>query len=260
LLLLATAVIAVSTGSTSTDLLWNIGGLVVAVVLIACLVHQELRGSARLLPQNALRLNSPLLALYATIGLLIIGMTSETFVPYFLQILHGHSPLVSGYMVALIAAGWTVAEIWSSGWKDGAVRRAIIYGPVLVWIGMLLMAFSMPIQSQGDGLMLALISLGLTLIGLGIGLGWPHLLTRVLQLAANGDQDTAASSITTVQLFATALGSAMAGMLANMGGLNAPGGLAGTSNAAWWVFILLAAAPLLAIFSAVRVTKELKNS
>lgn len=100
--------------------------------------------------------------------------------------------------------------------------------------------------------------LGLVLVGFGIGLGWPHLLTRILQVAPRDDQDAAATSITTVQLFATALGSALAGMLANLGGLNLPGGIEGTSNAALWLFVVLAAAPLLAILSAIRVAAALK--
>lgn len=259
LLLLTVAVLAVSAGSTSPDPLWNIAGVALAAVLMLLLVRKELTGATRLLPKNALRLDSPLLALYITIGLLVVGMTSETFVPYFLQTLHGQTPLLSGYLAALMAAGWTVSEIWSSGWKDSGIRRAIVSGPVLVLAGMLVLAFSAPLHAQGDWTVLGFVCLGLALVGFGIGLGWPHLLTRILQVASRDDQDAAATSITTVQLFATALGSALAGMLANLGGLNVPGGIEGTSSAAWWLFAVLAAAPLLAIFSAVHVAAGLKE-
>ena len=225
LLLLTVAVLAISAGSISPDPLWNMGGVALAVVLMLLLMRQEFTSETRLLPRNALRLNSPLLALYITIGLLMIGMTSETFVPYFLQTLHAQTPLLSGYLAALMAAGWTVSEIWSSGWKDSGIRRAIVNGPVLVLAGMLVLAFSTPLHAQGDWTVLAFICLGLALVGFGIGLGWPHLLTRILQVAPSDDQDAAATSITTVQLFATAMGSALAGMLANLGGLNVPGGI-----------------------------------
>lgn len=257
--LLTGAVLAVSAGSTSSEPFWNIAGVVCAAVLMWFLVRKEFTSETRLLPKNALRLNSPLLALYITIGLLVIGMTSETFVPYFLQTLHEQTPLVSGYLAALMAAGWTVSEVWSSGWKDSGIRRAIVNGPVLVLAGMLVLAFSAPRYAQGDWTVLSFICLGLTLVGFGIGLGWPHLLTRILQVAPREDQDAAATSITTVQLFATALGSALAGMLTNLGGLNIPGGIEGTSNAAFWLFAMLAIAPLLAIFSALRVSARLKK-
>ena len=259
LLLLTAAVLAVSTGSISPDPLWNIAGVALAAVLMLLLVRKEFTSETRLLPKNALHLNSPLLALYITIGLLVVGMTSETYVPYFLQILHAQTPLLSGYLAALMAAGWTVSEIWSSGWKDSDIRRAIINGPVLVLAGMIVLAFSTPLHAQGNWTVLGFICLGLALVGFGIGLGWPHLLTRILQVAPGEDQAAAATSITTVQLFAAASGSALAGMLANLGGLNTPGGIDGTSGAAWWLFSVLALAPLLGVFSAVRVAATLRK-
>ncbi|MET5116535.1 MFS transporter, partial [Burkholderia pseudomallei] len=62
-------------------------------------------------------------------------------------------------------------------------------------------------------------------VGVGIGVGWPHLLTQVLSNAPAGQEDLAATSITTVQLYATASGSALAGRVANLAGFSAPGGL-----------------------------------
>lgn len=259
LIFLVTAVLAVSAGSMSSAITVNIAGISAAALLILLLIRQEFISETRLLPRNALRLNSPLLALYITMALLIIGMTSETFVPYFLQILHGQTPLISGYLAALMAAGWTVSEIWSSGWQMRGIKRAIAAGPALVLAGMVLLAFVTPRSASSDGQILVLIGTGLALIGFGIGLGWPHLLTRILQVAPADDQDAAATSITTVQLFATALGSAIAGMLANAGGLSAPGGIAGASSAAWLLFAVMAGAPMLSLLSAKKVIAGFKQ-
>ena len=95
------------------------------------------------------------------------------------------------------------------------------------------------------------ILLGLSLVGFGIGFGWPHLLTRILQVAAPADKEIAAASITTVQLFATALGAALAGMIVNVNGFN-DGTLTGVMSSAYWLMMLLAIAPLIAIFTARR--------
>lgn len=252
LFLLATAVLAVCAGSVSPLPTWNIAGIAISIVLVFLLVRHESKTLTRLLPINALRLNAPLCALYATMGLLVIGMTSEIFVPYFLQTLHGQTPLISGYLAALMAAGWTLSEVISSGWKDRGIRRAIISGPVFVLLGLVILAIATPFNSGGDWALLTPICIALTLVGFGIGLGWPHLLTRVLQVASAEDQDAAASSITTVQLFATALGAALAGMIANMAGLNDPAGIEGTANAARWLFALFTIAPILAIITAIR--------
>ena len=61
--------------------------------------------------------------------------------------------------------------------------------------------------------------------------------------------------MTTVQLFATAMGAAFAGMVANAGGLVDPGGLASTEGAARWLFGAFAVVPLLCVVSARRVVR-----
>lgn len=259
LLLLVGAVLVVSAGSASVDPIWNASGVVVASALMSMLVRLERRAVVRLLPASALSLRSPLLALYLTMGLLVVGMTSETFVPYFLQKLHGQTPLISGYIAALMAAGWTVSEVLSSGWKARGVRLAIINGPVLVLLGMLLLALSMPRSGDESGQALTLICVGLGLVGFGIGLGWPHLLTQVLVVTPVRDQDCAGASITTVQLFATALGAAFAGMIVNLAGLGDPGDAQGISAAATWLFGLFAFAPLAGIVTAVRAARTVTS-
>lgn len=260
LLLLTAAVLAISLGSTDPRLSVNLASVAVAAVLLLLLVRRERNGRYRLLPRNALRRGSPLLALYLTIGLLVVGMTSETFVPYFLQLLHAQTPLLSGYLAALMAAGWTLGEVWSSGWQGKRIKLAIIAGPLLVLAGMVALTLGLPVHGNGALGLLGVISLALLLVGFGIGLGWPHLLTRVLQVTPPEEQDAAATSITTVQLVATALGAALAGMLANQGGLNAPGGITGGQSAAYVLFGVLALAPLLAVFSAGRSAKALQIS
>lgn len=104
-------------------------------------------------------------------------MTCEVFVPYFLQRLHGQSPLASGYMSALMALGWTVSEIISAGWKGAKMRASILLGPIFVLAGLVLLALTLSVPSAGTWAIMSPILLGLSLVGFGIGFGWPHLLT-----------------------------------------------------------------------------------
>jgi hypothetical protein len=64
-----------------------------------------------------------------------------------------------------------------------------------------------------------LCGLALAGVGAGVGICWPHLLTRVLTLAAPGEGGTASAAITTVQLYGMATGAAVAGLVANAAGL-----------------------------------------
>ena len=256
LLFLTAAVLAVSAGSVSPELSHNILGLGAAVILTALLIRSERRARHRLLPDGAFRISTALGALYATMSLLAVAVTSgEIFVPLFLQVLHHQSALVAGYLAALMGAGWTLGSVASSGASGAGIRRAILAGPILGLVGMLMLADLMGSPSRGDWLAVMPICLALVAIGLGVGLAWPHLLTRVFQAAPAGEQDLTSASITTVQLFATALGAALAGMVANLAGLTEPGGIAGTMSAAGWLFGVFALAPVIGVFTALRVIR-----
>lgn len=251
LVLLTLSVLAISAGSSSSDLSWNILGLGGAFVLGMALVAVEARSNKKLLPSGAFQFRSAIAALYALMSLLVLTVTSgEVFAPLFLQVLHQQSPLMAGYLAALMAAGWTLGAIVSSGLTGRLIQRAIVAGPVLGLLGMGRLAWLVPETSAGLWLDLAPICLALALIGLGVGLAWPHLLTRVLKVVEPGEQELAGASITTIQLFATATGAALAGMIANAGGLIDPGGVEGTARAAYYLFGLFAIAPFFGIFVA----------
>ncbi|MDR0218289.1 MAG: MFS transporter [Enterobacteriaceae bacterium] len=250
LILLSVAVLAVSAGSLSQDIRMNIIGIITAVVLVTLLVFYERRARVKLLPENALSLHSPHLILFATMTLLVIGLAGDMFVPYFLQILHGQSPLVSGYMVAMAAIGWTVGEVLSASWQGAKMRFAVSSGPAFMLAGMLLLLVILPHQSAGEWQIILPLILGLGLFGFGVGFGWPHLLTRILLVSSDADKNIAGSSITTIQLFASAFGAALAGMITNIFGFYQPGGIEGAASASHWLFLLFAIAPILALLTA----------
>jgi MFS family permease len=248
LALLTASVVAVSAGSVSINPLWNGIGLVVAGLMAALLVRAELGARARLLPKGALDAGGRLVALYATIALLVTGMQTDIFVPYFLQVLHGQSPLIAGYLAALMAMGWTLGSMLSAGRSGEAGIRAVRTGPVFVLAGLVVLLFFVPVPG-GVGWQLMPICAGLLLVGLGIGVAWPHLVTNVFKETPVSEQGLAAGSITTVQLYATAFGAAAAGMVANLGGLSDPGGAEGASSAALLLFGAFLVAPTLALVS-----------
>jgi MFS family permease len=253
LVLLTLAVLAVSLGSVQPGLVWNAAGLAAALVSLALLVLIERRAGQRLLPRGALQPTAPLGLVFATMSLLTITVTgTEIFVPLFLQVLHGQSPLIAGYLAAAMGAGWTLGSIASSGAQGPGIGRAMVAAPVVAVVGMVCLALLVPAPSAGTWPQIATICLALATVGIGVGLGWPHLLTRVLQIASADEQALASASITTVQLFATAFGAALAGMVANLAGLTDPGGTTGTADAAFWLFAVFALAPALAILASAR--------
>lgn len=239
LLLLTGVVLAISVGSVKPSPLYNALGFLVAMVLLYAVYRVEGSDRHRMLPKHSLTPGSALLPIYLSMSLMVIGMTSEVFVPYFLQVLHLQTPLVAGYIAALMAAGWTLGALYSSSLVPAAANRAILHGPVFVVSGLTLAAVFVP-HSDSSLISLTGVSLSMIAVGTGIGLAWPHLLTRVLANVPDREKDIAGASITTVQLIATAIGAALAGMIANLAGLTNPGEVTGASSAAAWLFGLYA--------------------
>jgi predicted MFS family arabinose efflux permease len=176
--------------------------------------------------------------------MLLIAMTSEVFVPYFLQTLHGVTPLDAGLISSLMAAGWSIGSLASAGAAPLASRVLMNCGPWAMALGLLVLAALMPLD--GGAAVLIGVGTGLAGLGLGIGMCWPHLGTQVFRNAPERERDLASGSITIVIMVGNAFGSALGGMVTNMAGLTAPGGAAGAASAAAWLFGLFAVSPLVA--------------
>jgi len=245
LALLAAATVALSLGSLGDQMIWSVacvGGALLAAILLLLI---ELQGRNTLLPRDTFSRQSRLGVLYATGALLVIGMQPEIYVPYLLQVLHGFSPLVAGYLAALMAIGWTSGSLVSGSWTGGAADRAVRAGPVFGVVGLALLAAFMPQPFDNSWWPVFCVAAGLVSVGFGIGMAWPHLVTRVFETATVDQRDQATGGVTTVQLFATALGSAGAGTLAKLAGVSNPGGELGASSTAFWLFTCFAIVPLM---------------
>jgi predicted MFS family arabinose efflux permease len=245
LCVLVGSVLAVSVGSTASWAVANAAGLAAALAGLMLFVWLEAR-RRRLLPHGACNPSTALGAAYATMMMLIVGVSTEIFVPYFLQVLHGMTPLHAGYLSALMSAGWSIGAVGGSSQSIGGTRALLTAGPLLL-AGMLAGMFLLMPRSGvlGDG---QLWVIGALLLGQGLGIGsaWPHLCAKVFAFAPDAEKDLAATSITIVIMVANALGSALGGMVTNGAGMTNPGGPAGAAQAAAWLFGLYTLAPLLA--------------
>ncbi len=250
LCVLVGSVLAVSVGSSAPRAAANAAGLAVALAGLMLFVWLEARGR-RLLPHGACNPATALGAAYATMMMLIVGVSTEIFVPYFLQVLHGMTPLHAGYLSALMSAGWSIGAVGGSSQSIGGTRALLTAGPLLLASMLAGMFLLMPRSGVFGDAQLWVIGAFLLGQGLGIGAAWPHLCAKVFAFAPDSEKDLAATSITIVIMVANALGSALGGMVTNGAGMTNPGGPAGAAPAAAWLFGLYTLAPLLA-FLAVR--------
>jgi MFS family permease len=237
----------------------NVEGTLLRTALVAAgfaslvaLVFYERRSETRLFPRVATIFTHPLAKTYLVMFLLIVGLNSDIFVPYFLQTMHGTKPLVAGYIVAMVATGWAVAGMWTASWQGRRARLAMLAGPVVLFASTVILAFVIGrANPSGDLRILGAICALLFGMGVGIGLGWAHLISLVMTLSDGPEADKATAAINLIPSLAAAFGSAVCGVIANTAGLVTPGGVEGGIAAAFWLYTIVSVAGLLALFTVV---------
>ncbi|MFF4418353.1 MFS transporter [Streptosporangium sp. NPDC001559] len=218
LLLVTAATAAVSVAGVLPGPLAMAAGVAVALLLVAAFVARERRGEPRVFPYAAYRPGSPLKWLYLTLALLAFGVAVESFLPLFGQRLGGLVPAAAGFFGAAISLGWSAAQIVSSSAvRERTVLRSRVAGPLLLASGLLVQGL---LQRQDSPVWLVLVWVPVLFVaGAGIGLAYPHLSVAVMSSTRDPEEGgRAAAAIATVTSLSIAFGTAVAGVLVNLGG------------------------------------------
>ncbi|MDM9623606.1 MFS transporter [Rhizobium sp. S96] len=246
--LLLAAVLLVSLAGTIDETQSKAMLVGASVIAIVTMIVLERRSANRLLPSGAFTLSKPVARVYLTMFLLLLVLTSDIYIPYFLQVLHAVTPLISGYLTALVALGWTFAAFFSGTLSGKRASKAIVIGCVVETVAVASLTIFLARDNQATELsLLGPAVVGMFMMGFGVGLGWAHLVTKVLRLVDSAEQDKASAAISTVQSLGSAFGAAIAGVIANSTGLLDPGGIAGSMSAAHWLYIIMALPGLITI-------------
>jgi MFS family permease len=166
---------------------------------------------------------------------------------------YGFSPIAGGYFGGVMAISWTLAALVTASIVRGRSRRSLIVaGPILMACGLGLESVALAMDVP------ALMVCAMVPIGFGIGGAWAHLGSLLMETAVPDERDLASACITTTQLIAGALGSAVAGTLANLAGLAAAITAGNTTDivlAGHCLFLIYTVVPLLGIVTARRAIK-----
>jgi MFS family permease len=217
----------------------RLGLLAAALLLIALMLRLDGRARVRLFPSGMLRLGHPLGRAFWVVFFLAMSTTPVTvFLPLFLQVLHGASPAVAGYLTAAQSLAWTTAALCSARLGHDGVGRAVVLGPVAIVIG-----FAGLVLTAATG-PLAAVAVAVLLVGGGIGAAWAHVGAIALGAARPGEEDVTASMIPSTQAFAVALGAALSGVVANAAGLAGEASRPATALAASVLYAVFVVVPL----------------
>lgn len=237
--LLTAGVMSVGIASEGATLAARIGLIGLALALVFTTFQLDRSGVNRLFPSHPL-------SWFTTTGtgywaMFLASMTHTVigvFLPLALQELHGQSPIVAGYMMAILAIGWTLASLATAKWRGRAVIAAMILGLSLCVLGLTGLAWGVTTLSP-----FAIAALN-GVVGLGLGSSNLHLVAAAMRHAAPGEESITASSIPTMRSLGIAFGAAAAGAIANAAGLTDALERTDVARAVTWVLGLGTLAPL----------------
>jgi len=169
------------------------------------------------------------------------------FLPLVLTVVHHIPPLYVGGINALMSITWSVSATVVTGLHGGAERRAMLLGPLCIMAG----SAGLAAASWLGGTIVLVAALAMV-VGLGIGFINVHIMAKVMIAALPGEESVTATSLTTIRSLGMAFGSAVAGAIANLAGLEAVASAEAVSTAASTVFLFNAVPTALAVVAVLR--------
>ena len=191
--------------------------IALGAALVVAFLGRERRADNRILPASTYARGATLRWYYLGVAGLTVGLTAETFVPLFGQRLAGLSPLGAGFLGSAISMGWSVAQIVTNDVSgERAMRRLRVIAPGVVALGLGLTAVAQ--RDHAGGGVIAVWVVTLFVAGAGIGMGFARFAFPVMTSSDDPVEATkAAAGLNVVQVISTAFGSAIGGVLVNLG-------------------------------------------
>lgn len=189
----------------------------------------------------------------SSLGLWIIGLMPLAeaavflFIPFVAQVHLGMSVLQAGQIGSITALGWSFSAMIVARLGDKLATRLIIVGPVLLTIGMFLLAWA---TDAGN---LAAIMTGLALCGVGFGISNGFICQRTIATSETAERDATSGAIPTFEGLGAALGAAFAGIIATGAGFP---DLDPSTRPIAWAFLIGGLLGLPAILAAIRFARR----
>ncbi len=250
LLVLTIATLLIAEAGASRGPAATMGGLLAGSGLLYVAARVDRRAATRLLPIQTLEVRHPLGAGLLMVFALSIGTTGFwAYGPLIVTLLFATKPLTVGYILAGEALAWSVATLAIAKLSRGYETQLIRVGAVSTACGAAGFALTVP-----AGSFIGMISCAL-LQGAGFGLCWPAIVARTTRFADLGDETLASAAVPNVQRIGYAVGTAAAGIAANLSGLIDGVSIAAAKAAGFWVFAAFIPVLVVAVASAWRFTR-----
>ncbi len=211
---LAVAIMVIAVADVTPGVLAPLGLLAAGCALLAWAGLINGRPGERLLPHDAMRPLTVAGAGYAMIFAMEVATVGlNVYQAAILQSVYRVSPLIAGYVVSVIAVGWTAAAFLVSGQPERRHGAFILGGGGLIAGAAVMMTVTLARAPLGW-----VIAAGM-IMGIGFGMSWSLATQRILSALPATDRAIGSGAVPTTQLIGGAVGAAAAGAIANLLGL-----------------------------------------
>jgi predicted MFS family arabinose efflux permease len=215
LLVLGLSVVLIGTTGQFDELSHRIGFLAAGIICLWATLRMDSRSDTSLFPNRVLSLFAPIGTAYWGFFLLSASYTPLTiFIPLALLTVYGLDHLWIGIMSTVFSLAWSVGSLGSAGWSAAWTRIACAGGLAVMAVSALAIALLM-----GE-LSIWMLTVLVFFAGLGVGLTNVHLISWALAAADRDQAQITASAMPAMRSVGIAYGAAIAGLIANAGGLS----------------------------------------
>lgn len=217
------------------------------VLLLGVFLVCDARHVNGVLPRLTYTRGNPLKWVYLTVAALCAGVMLENFIPLFAQQVGGVSPLLAGLIGAALSLGWVGTQVFSVNATGNAARRLVRVAPWLLTAG--LVAYGLMQIASPAPWLIVMWGIVLLIAGGGIGLAFPHLSVAAMSSSTDEREGAkAAAAVSTTQLIAFTLTSALAGNLLQLG--------ADPVGSARWLILGIAVLSCTGVVTAIAATRR----
>ncbi len=228
--------------------------MLAAVIVLAALgalwigMRLDRRARSPLFPARLLSSRSA-----SSLGLWIIGLMPLAeaavflFIPFIAQVHLGMSVMHAGQIGSITALGWSFSAMIVARLDDKQATRLIIVGPILLTIGMFMLAWAIDAEN------LPVIMTGLALAGVGFGISNGFICQRTIATSATAERDVTSGAIPTFEGLGAALGAAFAGIIATSTGFP---DIDPSTRPMVWAFLIGGLLGLPAMLAAIRFARQ----
>ncbi|NKB18967.1 MAG: MFS transporter [Alphaproteobacteria bacterium] len=240
--LLTLAVFLISSTSLTEDL-WVSALLTLIAILFAVMTFRlDADSEHNMFPRGVTAVSTELGSVYwiLFLGSIVLAIVN-TYSTFYLQALHGVSPLIAGYLFAIQSIMWTASALIVATLPRRFEAQCLVAGLAFILAG------AVGVWLTVDSGPVSVIAVALALTGIGLGFINNPTIQRIISIVPEKEKHMAGASVQAIRNIGISFGAAASGMVAAAAGLSHGAEREAIAFSMTWVYGINAAVALLAL-------------